>query len=207
MHPPDNQVSNFAIYSVLGRPSGLQYSIALFIRRYSSRHDPLKSIQFRAFPPTRKCTQDPAAKRTAVGGFATSSHYISLGDIIPENVDISCLKCRAYRFSTEIGGINVEHFHTPSNKNAKIISLTLQAFLLIPFRQYSIATLQSLISLSALSSVFSLFIIPISQSARPALTFILSSFLLIPVCMQVSAVHSRLSTCRYFDKNQRHRVT
>lgn len=69
----DNWVSNFAIYGALGRPSGHQYSILLFIRRHSRRGglDPLESsprIQFRAFPPTRNCcARVPTTKRKTVG--------------------------------------------------------------------------------------------------------------------------------------------
>lgn len=96
-------------------------------------------------------------------------------------------------------------------KKKRIISLILQLFLLIPLRQYSITILYTLIPYLSFCSVIgflsiTLFIIPISQSARLVLTFVLFFFLLIPVCVQVSAGHSRLSTCRYFDKNQRRRV-
>jgi len=45
-----------------------------------------------------------------VGGFATPSHYISLGDIIPQNVIVP------QQFLTKTGEMSDKHFHISSNK-------------------------------------------------------------------------------------------
>jgi len=71
-----------------------------------------------------------------VGGFATPSHYISLDDIIPQNVDIV-----PQRFFTKSDEISDKHFYISSNKKKvkNYASLILQLFLLIPLRQHAIA--------------------------------------------------------------------